>query len=98
MGSNPGYVLHINRGLADTKTAKGEFCNIVPDYCIDHYTFESISSIFQAYNLCQQDFQWVASLMTRRPYKYNIIIIRGCTLTISSNSANNFKYTLKDFF
>ena len=57
VGSNHGYVTHIDRGLGHTKTAKGEYCNVVPDYCIDHNTFESISSIFQAYNFDQLAFE-----------------------------------------
>ena len=52
----PGYVTQINRGLGHTKTTKGEYCYVVPDNCIDHQTFESISSIFQAFNIDQQTF------------------------------------------
>ena len=39
-----------------TKTEKGEYRNVVPEHCIVHNTFESISSIYQAYNLNQQAF------------------------------------------
>ena len=53
VGSNPGYVTHINRGLGHTQTAKGEYCNAVPDNCIDHKTFESISSFFQTPFICR---------------------------------------------
>ena len=54
--SYPGYVTHIDRGLGHTQIAKGEYCNVVPDHCIDHKTFESISTIFKAYSLDQQAF------------------------------------------
>ena len=56
VGSNPVYVTHINRGLGHTKTTKEEYCNAVPDHCIDHKTLESRSSIVQAYNLDQHAF------------------------------------------
>ena len=52
---NPVYVTHINRGL-HTKIAKGKYCTVVTDHCIDHKTFESRSSIFRVYNLYQQAF------------------------------------------
>ena len=48
------YVTHITRALGHTTPAKGEYCNVVPDHCIDHKTSENISSIFQAENLDQQ--------------------------------------------
>ena len=55
-------ITHINRELANTKTVKGEYYNVLPDHCIDHKTFESRATIFQVYNLDQQAFQLVAAL------------------------------------
>ena len=54
--SNPLYVTHINRGLSRIKNAKGEYCNVVIDHCIDHKILESRSSIFRVYNLDRQAF------------------------------------------
>ena len=54
--SNQVYTTHINRGLGRTQIAKGEYCNVVTDHCVDHKTFENISSIFRVYNLDQQAF------------------------------------------
>ena len=35
VGLNPWYVTQINRGLGRTEIAKWEYCNVVPDHCID---------------------------------------------------------------
>ena len=41
--SNSVYLTHLNRGLGQTKSAKGEYCNVaIIEHCIDHETFESI--------------------------------------------------------
>ena len=50
------YVTYDNRTLGHTKNPNGEYCNIVPDHCIDHKTYESRSSNIQAYNLEQPTF------------------------------------------
>ena len=54
--SNTAHVRHANRVLRHTEIVKGEYCYVVKDHCIDHKTFESISSIFRVYNLDQQAF------------------------------------------
>ena len=38
VGSSRGYVTHFNRGRGHTKSAEGEYCNVVQDHCIDHKT------------------------------------------------------------
>ena len=47
---------HQHRSRSHTKTMKGEYCNAVIHHCIDPKSFESRSSICQAYNLDQQAF------------------------------------------
>ena len=49
VGSNLGYVIRINRELGNTKTAKGEYCNVVPD-CIVQY-FKGITLINKIFSV-----------------------------------------------
>ena len=43
---NPSVLICARKSkLGHTKTVKGEYCNVVPDHCIDHTTYRKYISV-----------------------------------------------------